>query len=192
MIIRTVYLIASLAVSALGQNAVESLQTQTVRDIPADVKAYYDIHKNRVVPPGEAEADPDAWDLSFSNTSIAVNGSVQFVDEAFDDLKEAPEDGYTFDAGPEGTPLPGGSGTGWYHYNMDFHVVTPVANRTIVLRTKDGLYAKVAIISYYEGAVEGLGDPRFYTFRYALQTDGSRNLESATCDEEELECRVDG
>lgn len=69
----------------------------------------------------------------------------------------------------EGDPaIAGGSGAGWYNYNPQTHAVTPIPGRTLVVRTADGRYAKVRILSYYKDAPEDVegAESRYYTFEY--------------------------
>ena len=43
-----------------------------------------------------------------------------------------------------------GSDNGWYNYNRATNLILPIPGRTIVLRTADGNYAKMRILSYYK------------------------------------------
>lgn len=166
------------------------LSPVTVSDVPAETVSYISLHSNKAV--DEAEKTETNWDIAFRSTSIIVNGSARYVDAAFDAVTTAPADGYKEDSGETGVALSGGSGSGWYYYDMDAHVLTPLPDRTIVLRTRDGKYAKVEILSYYRGGDTGFGEPRFFTFRYVLQPDGTGNLASETCSPDEMECKVEG
>ncbi len=177
-----------LAASSSAQGPL--LNPVTVADVPAESVSYFNLRTNTLI--DAAQKTVSNWDIAFRSTSIVVNGEARYVDTAFDVLTSAPEDGYKEDADETGAALAGGSGSGWYYYDMDAHVLTPLPDRTIVLRTRDGKVAKVEIISYYRGGDTGFGEPRFYTFRYALQPDGSGNLASETCSEDEMECKIDG
>jgi hypothetical protein len=58
-------------------------------------------------------------------------------------------------------------------------VITPIAGRTIVVRTADGKFAKVEILNYYKNAPASptmTDASRYYTFRFKFQPDGSKNL----------------
>ena len=146
----------------------------TVENIDAsgDDYTYFSLRENKVVAVADEKAD--AWDLAFKGAEIKVNGMAQYVDEAFEDLDEAPADGYV-----PGDALPRGSGNGWFLYQADVHVVIPVPDRVLVVKTKDGKYAKVQILSYYKDSPDGTpsGPARFYTIRYVFQPDGSRVFE---------------
>ena len=152
-----------------------------------------------------ADSTGTAWDLGFRGTTIIVNGgtsgpgagTAQVLTEAFADVIEAPATGYAADGAnpncpavetPGGT-FPGapyaictGSDNGWYNYSSATNLIVPVAGRTIVLTTGDGDYAKVRILSYYQGN-PATPDPqtdasRYYTFEYVVQPDGSRGFET--------------
>ncbi|MBL0744379.1 HmuY family protein [Chryseolinea lacunae] len=139
------------------------------------------------------------WDIGFRGTTLVLNGGVsgpgqaqgQIVSGIFDELKEAPADGYTADS--QAAKAIVGSGTsGWYTYtgttSVPNHAILPNAGKVIVLKTADGKYVKVEIISYYKGnpstttttfadlATRPLS--RYFTFRYIYQPDGTRNFES--------------
>ena len=170
----------------------------------------YDLDENRIVLSSSEEdpdvraqdSTSTAWDIGFSGTTIIVNGGTsgpgeaeaQVLTEAFADVTEAPADGYVADGEntcpavetPGGT-FPGrplavctGSDNGWYNYSSDTNLIVPVPGRTIALRTTDGDYAKLRILSYYLGnpAEPGTTESRYYTFEYVLQPDGSRDFSS--------------
>lgn len=139
------------------------------------------------------------WDIAFRGTSILTNSGVSgpgeggavLLDLPFDDITIAPENGYSTDS-DEQLSIPTGSGNGWYTYTGGGnppHAVLPMDDVSIVLRTADGSrYAKLEIISYYEGNPD-TGTEEFantdtrpeggiYTFRYAVQqTEGFRELQ---------------
>jgi hypothetical protein len=143
----------------------------TVRDLDAsgDDPVYFSFVTGGVV------GSDEAWDISFAGTSIGVSGEAQVLDRAFERIVEAPESGYRSDA--EDRPAIGTEeGERWFDYDPNSHVVSPVPFRTIVIRTKEGRYAKVEIVDYYDG----MGTPRFYTYRYAYQAAESRTLGRAT------------
>ncbi|MEM6288891.1 MAG: HmuY family protein [Bacteroidota bacterium] len=160
-----------------------------------------------------ADSTGTAWDIGFRTTTIIVNsgisgpGSVeaQLLTETFASVTEAPAAGYLADGDntcpavqtPVG-PAPGvpyaictGSDNGWYNYNQPTNLVSPIPGRTIVLQTSEGNFAKIRILSYYQGnpvaPVTTPGDPnadasRYYTFEYVVQPDGSRGFETTVPD----------
>ena len=150
-----------------------------------------------------------AWDIGFKGSTIIFNGgtsgpgqgAAQIVTEAFAAVTEAPATGYIADGSntscPEvvtpGGTVPGsslaictGSDNGWYSYNPQQNLLSPIAGRTIVLRTGEGTYAKVRVLNYYQGN-PATPDPntdasRYYTFEYIVQPDGSRDFTETTPD----------
>jgi hypothetical protein len=75
--------------------------------------------------------------------------------------------------------IPTGSGQGWYTYNGGAMVNTPTAGKIIVVKTSEGRYAKMEILSYYEDAPASPVNTdiaRYYTFRYVYQPNANRNL----------------
>ncbi len=128
----------------------------------------------------------DDWDIAFRATTILVNGgfaaadgepgrsgiaagyvavgaygSIKSVDESL--LKQDSETAYA---------IPVGSDNGWYNYNSQTHIITPIAGRTLIFKTHNGRFAKMEIQSYYKDSPESpaLNDQaQTYTFNYTYQ-----------------------
>ncbi|MDX5482792.1 MAG: HmuY family protein [Hymenobacteraceae bacterium] len=173
------------------------VEVQTVSDLQAnatDTYTYYSLEDNKIV--AAADAGTTKWDIAFKGTSILVNGGssgpgkgvAQVVNGVFAEIKEAPETGYVSDA--EGTPaIAASSNASWYTYtamSSPQHAVLPIAGKVIMLKTAAGNYVKLEILSYYKGNPD-TSTPAFanvatrpaskhYTFRYALQPNGSRKF----------------
>jgi|SRR5699024_2791324 len=174
------------------------LQVQTAKDIPANPDdgsggppgaptnfTYYSLTKGKIV--ADADSATAKWDIAFSGLTILTNsgtsgpgeGGAVILDQSFIETIMAPKTGYTVDS----DTLKGAAD--WYNYDMEAHVVRPISDKTIVIRTADGEhYAKLKILNYYKGnpdmtSQEFQNDPppsRYYTFEYAIQMDGSRDL----------------
>ena len=159
-----VLMMALLAGCAGSKKAAGPSEPVTVRNIEAagDGFVYYNLRDNTIV--ADADEDADTWDVAFGGTTIKINGEGQYLEQPFDAVMEAPKDGYV-----AGDALPSGSGNGWYVYDPNVHAINPLPEKTLVLKTHDGAYAKIEILSYYLGGPEmPLSDqPRFYTFRFA-------------------------
>lgn len=122
------------------------------------------------------------WDIAFRGTDIIINGGVSSgatdepertgnaaaylatgtfaditsVDTSF--LEQDSVNGYVL--------------SNWYTYSgPPTHAIYPTAGKIIVLRTRDGKYAKVEILSYYEDGEPNADytDYRYYTFNYLYQ-----------------------
>jgi hypothetical protein len=152
---------------------------------------FFSLRENSIVP--AADSASTDWDLAFNATTILVNGgasgpgmggAVVLDDTSFAAVTEAPPpEAFAVDRGTgrTETAIPGGAGNGWYDYDFATGIVAPRPG-VLVIRTADGLYAKVAIESYYQGAPapEALSPDegfRYYTFRYLFQPDWSRQLQ---------------
>jgi hypothetical protein len=115
------------------------------------------------------------WDLAFRRYQILANGGQGFpggggiVDLGsvrFDEVQAVPGTGYQAN---EGSPDPRNPAiAGWYRYGFFSHVLTPKP-RVWAVRTADGRYAKLEIVSYYCPGAQ----PGCVTFRYVYQGDGS-------------------
>ncbi|NML37922.1 hypothetical protein HHL17_12020 [Chitinophaga sp. G-6-1-13] len=161
-----------------------TIVSTTAVNIDADVAnkgsfTLYSLADNKVVP--NSDSATSKWDIGFRATTIIVNGGVsgpgsaaaQVVSGVYNDLILAPESGYATDAAATKAI------TAWYTYNMDTHIISPIAGKFIVLKTASGKYAKLEVTSYYKDAPvppTATSVSRYYHFRYVLQADGTRNF----------------
>jgi hypothetical protein len=177
------------------------LEVQMAMDVPADPDAprgappsftFYDLETGQILQ--KSDSNSNQWDIALAATTILINGgtsgpgqgSAQIVTGVFDDLSEAPATGYAVDS-EASLAIPTGSGNGWYNYTGNdgtpVIAILPIPGRIITLTTGEGNYAKIEILSYYEGnpdtTTPEFADPtsrpasRYYTFRYVVQPDGS-------------------
>jgi hypothetical protein len=179
-----------------------ALEVQTVRNLPADPTSnssgqpqpatgkftLYSLKDNAIVP--NADSASNRWDIGFRATTIIINGGAIRSGQGgayihtglFEELISIPQ-GQVFGVDNSITELaiPTGSGNGWYNYNPQQNWISPLAGRVLVIRTGDGKYAKVEILSYYENAPaepSPTAKARYYTFRYVYQPDGSQQFEN--------------
>lgn len=131
------------------------------------------------------------WDIGFRATTIIVNGGTSGPGVAgaivqsgiFTEVTTAPDNGYVQDNKNSTTAkyaIPTGSGKGWYNYDPNANVISPIAGRVLIVKTADGKYAKMEIQSYYLDAPStptSTTKDRYYTFRYIYQSDGSKKLQ---------------
>ncbi len=135
---------------------------------------YFDLESGEIV----QDSASSQWDLAFSRTTIFANadngGGIQSLNIAFADVDEAPTEGY------------GESNADWYTYTMNtppVHAVLVKENVSLLVQTPDGNYAKVRMLSYYKGNPDTSSDEfadtetrpedPYFTFEYAVQTDGT-------------------
>ena len=139
-----------------------------VADIPGNTEnepgyTFYDLDSQTIID-DTASAD---WDLGFGSTTIIANsgngGGIQVVDGAYADVTTAPEDGYAAQT----------ESSSWYSYDPTTHVISAKEDKTIIVQTPDGNYAKVQITSYYHSETE---ISRYFTFNFTLKMDGSTDL----------------
>ena len=148
----------------------------------------FSLRENKIV--ANADSASTKWDIGFRGSTIIVNGGAirtgkggAFIfDGLFTELQEIPES-QTFkqDNAETDLAITTGSGKGWYNYDPNTHVISPIAGKTLVIRTADEKYAKVEIVSYYKNApadptTAPLEDSRHYTLRYVVQKDGSKKF----------------
>lgn len=134
-----------------------------------------------------ADSATATWDIGFRGATIIVNGgsrgpgqgAAQVVASAFEALTAAPATGY--DA--SGTvPFNAGSTSiaSVWTYTPSANLMTPTPGKTLVVKTADGKYAKVKVVSYYQGnpatpTAESVS--RYVTFDYVLQTNGTASFQ---------------
>ncbi|HDZ04735.1 hypothetical protein LCGC14_0198870 [marine sediment metagenome] len=126
------------------------------------------------------------WDIAFRGTTIAINGGAETgtADEPIrnGDVGVAivtgtlaaviTADGLSFNQDADAAfAIATGSDNGWYNYaGPPSHVITPIPGKIFVIRTTEGNYAKVEIISYYENAPaepDAFADATpYFTFNY--------------------------
>ena len=172
--------------------------TNTINDVPADTGStgeftFVNLSRGEIV----TDSASTDWDLGFAQTTIITNGGVSgpgnggayvLNNITFEEVTEVPTN-ITIgeDAAAGDFAIPTGSGNGWYNYNPQLFAVFPIENTVILVRTATGNFAKVEIMSYYEGNPDP-SDPaflnpatrsasRFYTFRVTVNDDGGTTFE---------------
>ncbi len=141
---------------------------------------YFDFSRSSVVEIEDASSKE--WDLAFRRVKILTNsgfgnsagkgGAALVGKEDFKKITSLPETlEFTTDyippkkAQPENKTL-----AHWYEYGFMKHRLNP-SPLTYAIRTADGKFAKIQIISYYCGPKAGC-----YTLRYIYQGNGSKNF----------------
>jgi HmuY protein len=129
------------------------------------------------------------WDLAFQRHKILANGAatnpkgrgaiLNLGEVAFDEVLGAPPEGYVGDTiasiNPEAIITENLAIKAWYHYNFLTHILRPRPN-VYAIRTADGKYAKMRIVSYYCDGGQASG---CFTIEYVYQGDGSRRFVEA-------------
>lgn len=131
---------------------------------------------------GDMTTSDTDWDIAFRGTTIALNGGTvtgtadeparngnggaTIASGTFASVTTA--EGLTFDQdGDAAFAIPTGSDNGWYNYNFQTNVISPIPGKILVFRTRDGKYAKVEILSYYlDQDSSNPAGGRHYTFNY--------------------------
>ncbi|WP_316816219.1 HmuY family protein [Pedobacter nyackensis] len=185
----------------------EDGKSTVAKDVPGDVGNtvggakpfeifYFSFKTNGKV--DKSKVLTSEWDIAFAkeyNSYISPNsgtnnesygfggpgkGAMMVVNQAYDDVKTAPSDAEFSSKGIDVAGWDSGSGNGWYFYELNTHIAVPVKNRTYILRTAEGKYAKLQLVSMYKGAPATVSDLNwpspYFTFRYYVQQDGSTNL----------------
>lgn len=138
---------------------------------------------------GEATTSDTEWDIAFRGTSIIINGgaslgttdepartgnaAVYLADGSMSTVTEVTTENLVQDSATS-YAIPTGSGNGWYNYTgePDF-LINPIPGKILVVRTHDGKYAKLEILSYYKDAPDSpnafADESRYFTFNYVYQ-----------------------
>lgn len=179
----------------------EAVETKTVTDLPADPPqntsgggrpqgtgryTFFSLEEGEIMlsysNTNRADSNSTKWDLGFQSINVLVNNgdggpgnaAAYVTEEAFQNVEQADTDKLSTSAAQDKE-----LNTDWYNYNANGNnIIRPEAGRTIVVRTADGdQYAKVKMISYYEGAPDNLEESdassRYYTFDYVVSDDPS-------------------
>ena len=164
--------------------SVEHLTEPTVYTIDArsdNVWVYFDFSRAAVVP--VLDPKTDGWDLAFKRYVVRTNGGrsnpegqgavLKLARRDFAALTGVPqEQQFQADVHPKNRLHPFNPALEkWYNYSYLANVLAPKPE-IYVIRTQDGKYAKMRMLSYYcTGNVAGC-----MTFEYVYQGDGSRRL----------------
>lgn len=134
----------------------------------------------------------DSWDIAFRGTTILVNGgtsigitdeptrtgnaAVSIVSNTLSAVTTIPSATTFIQDGTNSYAIPTGSGNGWYNYNSTTNIISPIAGKVFVVKTHNGKYAKMEIISYYKDAPvnpDATSLSRYFTFKYVYQPNGT-------------------
>lgn len=183
-----------------------TLTEKTVSGIPADTIVgmvngqpvgvgkftFYSIETGSVI--SNADSNSKKWDIGLRGTTIITNagtsgpgsGGAFIFKGTFDELKTIPADStFRVDNAPSSYAITLGSNRGWYVLDFVTSLLTPIPGRVLVIKTANGKFAKVEVLNYYKGGVtppanatdaEKSSKQRFYTFRYAYQSNGSKTF----------------
>lgn len=179
----------------------------TVKNLPADTivtvtsqgqpigsghYSFFSLETNQWI--SNSDSATTKWDLAFAGSTIRVNNATSgpgvggaFVQIAnFADVTAVSADStFRVDNHPVSYAITKGSGKGWYNYDGVNVLLTPIAGRTLIIRTASGKYAKVEILNFYKGAVtlsttasdaDKTYKQRYFTFRYTFQSNGTKNF----------------
>lgn len=182
-------------------------KSTVIKDLPGDVgntvgsgneftPFYFSLKTGAKVDPSKVKSSE--WDIAFTkeynSLLVANNGSVAgtpgyggtgtgsflIVEKPYDQVTQAPSEAEFASKSISGFGWDSGNGIGWFFYDLKTHIAVPVKNRTFVLRTAEGKYAKLEMVSMYKGAPATVSDLNwpapYFTFRYYLQNDGTSNL----------------
>jgi len=139
------------------------------------------------------------WDIAFTgpyNSEVYVNdkdyqynpgyggpaeSAVVMLEQDYDSVVQAPSDQEFEQRNVNKIGWAGaGDSPGWFFYSLSTHIMQAIPNRTYVIHLPDGKYAKLQLINAYKGnppTVTDLNWPApYFTFRYYVQQDGSKNL----------------
>ncbi len=162
---------------------------ETFKPAQGDTITYFSLRDNKVV--AKSEINATNWDIAFRRTSIYVNapemgtgnGGAFLMNGIFEDLEAVPNDSVFYTTNTLSVPpIPIGSGKGWYNYDGAKLEITPRPGVFIVIRTADGKYAKLKILSYYKGYPDNIPSDvmqrtdKTYSFKYVYQADGSKSF----------------
>ena len=146
--------------------------TQTLDASSSDQWTYFDFSRNAAV----TNPGPLDWDIAVRRFYIIANGGPGFPGQAgladlgaisFDSLRVLPDSAFQVTAKDSVNPAI----RRWYDYGFSSHILRS-KNHVYAVRTADGKYAKLQVVSYYCGEAT----PGCFTIRYAYQGNGTRSF----------------
>ena len=169
-------------IAANYNTIIENMELVTdINDYPGQEGKYtfYDLDQGVTI----SDSSSDVWDIAFSGTTLLANteygGGIQVIQTTYSEVENAPESGFE------------ATNASWYIYtgeapNLPKHAVLPNSNATIIIKTPTGNYAKMEIISYYEGNPDVTSAEfanfmtrpaaGYFSFNYVLQESESTQL----------------
>jgi hypothetical protein len=139
---------------------------------------YFDFSSGSLV----GSADPVAWDIAVRRFHVIANGGPAFSGTGgiidlgpvpFDSVTEAPRDGFVETVARRDSV--NAAIDRWYSYSWITHLLES-KEHVYIVRTADGRYAKMRVLSYYcPGAVAGC-----FTFEYVYQPNGDRSFDATS------------
>lgn len=168
----------------------EEIETQTVSNLEATQTSDYSTNPPTIT--GDyikfsfetgATTTSDDWDIAFRGTAILINGGTATADDqpervgnaaayittgALAEISAVDTSLLLQDDTTNGLAITTGSGNGWYNYDPTTHIISPIAGKVIVVKTNNGKYAKLEILSYYLNA-DTSSESQHYTFNYVYQ-----------------------
>lgn len=195
------FMMTSLVIASCGEDdnnapvtppAPVDLPVRTIANIQADTAntgrfTFFSLRDSSIVL--NSDSASNRWDIAFRATTVIINGgpirfgqggAIVLTGTDFNALESLPESGWGVDSSATNLAIPVGSGRAWYNYNQQTNVITPIPGVVLGIRTADGRYAKLQILSYYLNAPanpNGFTDrARVYSFRYVIQPNGSRRV----------------
>ena len=186
--------------------AVETVTSSTISSLPADTIvglsngqpvgtgkfSFFSIESNAVI--ASVDSNSKKWDIGLRGTTIITNagtsgpgsGGAFVFKGTFDELKTiSPDSTFKVDNAPTSYAITTGSNKGWYVLDFVTNLLTPIPGRVLVIKTANGKFAKIEILNYYKGGTtpaanatdaEKSSKQRFYTFRFAYQSNGSKSF----------------
>jgi hypothetical protein len=127
---------------------------------------FVDLDRGAILSP----PDTAGWDLMLRRFHFVASGAMANLGRiSYDSLVEAPDTGYVPSRFMRDTANV--ATDHWYSYSYFSHLLEPRGD-VYAVRTREGHYAKIQILSYYcPGPTPGC-----VTFRYWYQGDGGRRL----------------
>ncbi|MBK9256171.1 MAG: HmuY family protein [Saprospiraceae bacterium] len=166
--------------------AVEATTSFLVDGSNAGNFTLFNFEKNTAISVSEQQSLN--WDFGMRFTTFIVNSGVsgpgaagvQLQNGIFDDIKEAPVDGYKTDISAADLAIKDGE---WYDYNPVARTFAPKAGIVFIFKTANGKYVKMEMIKADPTDNNGVivVPPTIptkikYTMRYVYQPNGTRDF----------------
>ncbi|MGG9970445.1 HmuY family protein [Ferruginibacter sp. SUN002] len=174
----TIISLASCKKDATTPGASESTTSLTVSFSNAAPYTFFSLKNGSVIP--NIDSSTNKWDFGLRRTSFIFNShafglgnaGVIVADGIYADITEAPTTGYAYDTTTSKLAVP--SYKLWADYNPATYSFVPKAGKTFIIRTAEGMYAKMELLqTIYEPFVGPVPSLITYKLRYTIQANGS-------------------
>lgn len=175
--------ISSVTISDLAADPYTGIDPVTMRPTgDKGVFTFFRFSDSSIV--SNTDSATSKWDIGFKGSTIITNGGSSgpgqgggfILNGVFSEIKEVPQDSVIKTDNNPNYAID----KSWYKYDAAAMVFNPAPGKVMIIRTADGKFVKLEVLSYYKGAPASptvRDESRYYKFRYVYQSNGTKKFE---------------